>query len=372
MTPPLEIRVRAGGGTRDYPVLLGAGLRHEIPALLDDVAPSVRRWAVVSDETVSPLHAEAVATALTGAGLGGGLVTFPPGEGEKTRDRWSAVTDALLTGGFGRDAGVVAVGGGVVGDLAGFVAATYMRGIPIVQVPTSLLAMIDASVGGKTGVDTPAGKNLVGAFHPPSAVVVDPEVIATLPENQRRMGLAEAVKHGAIVDAGYGEETAREARALLAGDPDATLRVVRRSVEIKARIVSEDEREAGLREILNFGHTVGHALEHASDFGIAHGAGVAMGMVWEASLGERMGITEAGTAKMIEGWLSPLGLPTRPPPVDPGAFAAGLGVDKKTRDGTPRVVLLARCGQVAPAADGGWAHPVPPELVLALAPWAPG
>ena len=372
MTSPLEIRVRAGGGTRDYPVLLGPGLRHEIAALAARVAPSVRYWAVVSDETVAPLHAEGVATGLAEAGRRGDLVTFPAGEAEKTRDRWAAVTDTLLARGLGRDAGIVAVGGGVVGDLAGFVAATYMRGIPVLQIPTSLLAMIDASVGGKTAVDTPAGKNLVGAFHPPAAVVVDPEVIGTLPEVERRWGLAEAVKHGAILDEGYGEDTAAAARALLDGEPGAILQLVRRSVELKARVVSEDERETGLREILNFGHTVGHALEHASDFRIAHGAGVAMGMVWEASLGERMGVTEAGTAATIAGWLSALGLPTQPEPVDPVAFAAGLGVDKKARDGTPRVVLLARCGQVAPAPDGGWAHRVPSELVEALAPWPLG
>ena len=370
MTAPLEIRVRAGGGARDYPVLLGEGLRETVPEVLDRVAPAVRRWAVISDEHVAPLHAETVARALKAAGRGGTLVTFPAGEAEKTRARWAQVTDALLAHGLGRDGGLVAVGGGVVGDLAGFVAATYMRGIPVVQVPTSLLAMIDASVGGKTGVDTPAGKNLVGAFHPPAAVVVDPGVVATLPESQRRSGLAEAVKHGAILDDGYGDAIAAASPALLRADPVALLEVVRRSVELKARVVSEDEKEAGLREILNFGHTVGHALEHASGFRIPHGAAVAMGMVWEAALGEGRGVTEAGTAERVVAWLDALGLPTQPEPVDPGAFVRGLNLDKKARDGRPRVVLLARCGQVAPAPDGGWAHPVEPSDIEALAPWA--
>lgn len=380
MTPPVEIPVRAGGGTRDYTVLIGPGLRRAVGSEVVRRAPSVRRWALVTDENVGPLYGDEVEAGLADAGRAGPRVTVPAGEGEKTRARWGEVTDRLLSAGLGRDGGVVALGGGVVGDLAGFVAATYMRGIPVVQLPTSLLAMVDASVGGKTGVDTPAGKNLVGAFHPPAAVIVDPEVVASLPEEQRRQGLAEALKHAAIVDRDYGEGIVAGARELLAGESQAVLRLVRRSVEIKADVVSRDEREGGLREILNFGHTVAHALEHVSEYRIPHGSAVALGMVWEAELGEAAGVTERGTGERIARWLGAVGLPTDPRaawessgPGDDGPptarFIEGLLRDKKVRSGSPRVVLLARCGAVARTPEGAWARPVPVEAIMVRYPW---
>jgi 3-dehydroquinate synthase len=340
----------------------------------------VRRWALVTDENVGPLYGDEVEAGLVDAGRAGPRVTVPAGEVEKTRARWGEVTDRLLSAGLGRDGGVIALGGGVVGDLAGFVAATYMRGIPVVQVPTSLLAMVDASVGGKTGVDTPAGKNLVGAFHPPTVVVVDPEVVASLPEEQRRQGLAEALKHAAIVDLEYGEEIVAGARELLSGDSHAVQRLVRRSVEIKAGVVSRDEREGGLREILNFGHTVAHALEHVSEYRIPHGSAVALGMVWEAGWGEDAGVTEPGTAERIIRWLGAVGLPSDPRasleslgPGEGGAlavrFTEGLLKDKKVRSGSPRVVLLARCGAVARTPEGAWARPVPVEQITVRHSW---
>jgi len=264
---------------------------------------------------------------------------------------------------------VVAVGGGVVGDLAGFVAATFMRGIPVVQVPTSLLAMIDASVGGKTGVDTRAGKNLVGAFHPPALVVVDPEVVATLPAAERAQGLVEALKHGAILDDSYGEEVALKGPGIVSGDAESVQEVVQRSIELKAGVVSQDEREAGLREILNFGHTVGHALERAAGYGLPHGTAVARGMLWEARIGMRLGITDPATEGHLREWLAPLGLPLDPEPIAEGVLAEALRVDKKARDGEPRVVLLRHPGSVARTGGGAWAHPVPLETILAAAPW---
>lgn len=372
MTVRREVWVRAGAGDRDYPVILEPGCRSGVGELVAQFAPGVRRWVVISDENVSPLYGEAASRALSAAGLGGGLFATPAGESEKTRRRWATLTDALLEAGVGRDGGVVAVGGGVTGDLAGFVAATYMRGIPVVQVPTSLLAMIDASVGGKTAVDTRAGKNLVGAFHPPSLVLVDTEVLATLPATQRAQGLVEAVKHGVILDEGYGEMVSERAPAVMEGDAEASQAVVLRSVELKAGVVSQDEREAGLREILNFGHTVAHALERASEYRILHGSAVAVGMIWEARLGESLGVSAPGTEARIREWLAPLGLDLDldPDPQDGDRLASALQVDKKVRDGTLRVVLLARPGEVARGPGGGWAHPVTPEALLAAAPWA--
>jgi len=359
---PIEVRVRAGDGLLDYPVRLALGLRSEVVPQLREVAPRVARWAVISDENVSPLYAAEVARALGAAGLGGDLLTVPAGEANKTRGQWAALTDAMLEAGFGRDGGILAVGGGVVGDLAGFVAASFMRGIPVVQMPTSLLAMIDASVGGKTGVDTRHGKNLVGAFHPPRAVLIDPETIATLPRDERSNGLAEALKHGAILDAAYGSRVAAAAADVLEADPDAVLGVVHRSVELKADVVSRDEREGGLREILNFGHTVGHAIEQASGYTLAHGRAVARGMLWEAALGEALGTTAAGTESALAAWLAEAELPVERGGIDPGATVELIGLDKKVRAGAPRVVLLERIGEVARAGDS-WSHTIEAEAL---------
>src|SRR6185503_408422 len=189
--------------------------------------------------------------------------------------------------------------GGVVGDVAGFVAATYLRGVPYVQIPTSLLAMIDSSIGGKTGVDAPAGKNLVGVFHQPQLVVADLDVLATLAPMQLSAGMAEALKHGVIADAAYFELLEREFRAVLSGDLTLIERVVHRSVEIKAQVVARDERESGVRAVLNFGHTVAHAIEAVAKFESSHGEAVAVGMAFEARLGEALGVTAAGTAARV-------------------------------------------------------------------------
>ncbi|HKK93392.1 MAG TPA: 3-dehydroquinate synthase [Longimicrobiales bacterium] len=343
---PIEIGVRAGGGLRDYPVRIGLGIRVDVVPQLREVAPRVTRWVVISDENVAPLYGADVSRALERAGLGGDLLTVPAGEAHKNRSQWAALTDAMLDLGFGRDGGVVAVGGGVVGDLAGFVASTFMRGIPVVQMPTSLLAMIDASVGGKTGVDTDHGKNLVGAFHPPRLVLVDPETIATLPRSERSNGLAEALKHGAILDAPYGERIVAAADAVLDADPDAVLGVVHRSVELKAEVVSRDEREGGIREILNFGHTIGHAIEQTSGYALSHGRSIARGMLWEAALGEAIGTTRAGTEDHLRRWLTAAELPSERGPIDPAATVDLIRLDKKVRGGDPRVVLLSRVGEV--------------------------
>jgi 3-dehydroquinate synthase len=362
-----QVDVRAGAG--DYPVMVGRGLLRRTAEVVAGRVPGVRRWAVVSDSRVAPLHGRIVHSALEAADLALDLLTFPAGERNKTRTQWADLTDRLIAAGLGRDGGVVAVGGGVTGDLAGFVAATFMRGIPVVQVPTSVVAMVDSAVGGKTGVDTPAGKNLVGAFHPPRLVLVDPDTVGTLPRPERAQGWAEAVKHGAIVDAAYLDGLAERAPALLDGDPETVLEAVLRSIEIKAGVVGDDEREAGRREILNFGHTVGHALEAQSGYRLPHGSAVSLGMVLEARLGEALGVTDAGTSDHLARALERFQLPTR---LDgPGGAAlpdALLLRDKKVRDGVLRIVFLARPGEVAPApgAPAAWAHPVDRESVRSV------
>jgi 3-dehydroquinate synthase len=291
-------------------------------------------------------------------------VSFPAGEASKSRETWGLLTDQLLDAGVGRDGAILAVGGGVVGDLAGFVAATYLRGIPYVQVPTTLLAMIDSSIGGKTGVDTAHGKNLVGAFHQPRAVIADVTTLSTLPENHLLAGMAEAIKHGAVADAEYFEHLVSERQAILSRRAEALMRVVHRSIEIKAAVVEADVREHGPRAVLNFGHTVGHAIEAASDYGILHGEAVAVGMISEGEIGTRIGTTDRDAVPKLRAALEAYGLPVTPPTAVRGsALLEAMMSDKKKRGGTPRFALLRRVGQAAQGENGAWTFPVDEETV---------
>jgi 3-dehydroquinate synthase len=292
----------------------------------------------------------------------GEALTFPAGETSKTREQWCRLTDALLERGLGRDSAIVALGGGVAGDLAGFVAATYMRGLPYIQAPTTLLAMLDASVGGKTGIDTPEGKNLVGAFHPPVAVVADPRVLRSLPEREYRSGLAEAVKHGLIADGEYFEWMEREVAALLARDEVVLTRLVRGSVAIKAEVVSGDEREAGRRAILNAGHTVAHALEQATGYALPHGEAVALGRVTECELAERLEIATRGLRGRVAGLLGRLGLPVRlAVPLPPERLLAAMGSDKKNRAREVRFALPTFLGGMDQGE--GWTRAAPEAAI---------
>ena len=314
-----------------------------------------RKLAVISDERV------ALAIALP---IDAPQITFPAGEASKSRDTWARLTDALLDRAFGRDSAIISVGGGVTGDIAGFVAATFLRGIPWLQVPTTLLAMLDASVGGKTGVDTPTGKNLVGAFHQPSAVLMDPTVLATLPASEFRNGLAEAVKHAAILDPVHFEWLGATVGPVLGRDARIIESLLRRNVAIKTEVVQRDEHESGRRAILNAGHTIGHAVEQASSYAVTHGEGVAIGLVAEATIGERLGITETGTAREIATLLERLGLPVRVPPgVVVDNVIAALRSDKKNRANTIRLVLLARVGTVYGSDQSGWTVAAPENLL---------
>ncbi len=351
------VRVKTRDGS--YPVLVGSGLLAQLPSLLREHVVA-QRFAFISDDRVSRLHAQGVMEACRGSGLDASLFTFSAGEPSKTRGSWSTLTDELLEAGFGRDTCVVAVGGGVTTDLAGFVAATFLRGVPVVQVPTSYLAMIDASVGGKTGVDVDAGKNLVGAFHAPRLVVADPNVLSSLPREERAQGLVEAFKHGAILDEAYFRQLEDNVAALLDADVPAAYAAVLRSVELKAAVVAEDEFEEGYRQILNFGHTLGHALEAASDYALGHGRAVALGMLLEAEVGERLGITEAGTRQQLASALGGL-VATVSQSVDADVAVRYLRADKKARAGRLRVVLLRRLGEVDPGQ--GWSHEVPEQLL---------
>jgi 3-dehydroquinate synthase len=341
-----------------YPVYVEPGAISQLPALVRRHLPG-RRVAMLLDETVLQLYRSG---RLGRAEWTGETLTFPAGEQSKSRDSWARLTDALLERGFGRDSGIIALGGGVTGDLAGFVAATYMRGLPYVQVPTTLLAMLDASVGGKTGVDTAKGKNLVGSFHPPAAVIADPLALGSLPERDYRAGLAEAVKHGLIADRDYFEWMETHASELTRRDPGALTRLIRRSVEIKAEVVSHDERESGRRAILNAGHTVAHALEQVSNYRLPHGEAVAVGLVLECELAEQLGLAGSGLRQRVSQLLTGLGLPDRVPTgIDPAALLRSMLGDKKNREGQIHFALPAALGRMH--RQNGWTTAVPETAI---------
>ena len=363
---------RRGDATDPLPATADAAVEPVVVrrGALDDAGGIARehvhahRWVVVTDDNVGPLYAERVQRSFGDARVD--VLTIPAGEAHKTRATWASLTDRMLALGVGRDGALLALGGGVVGDLAGFVAATYMRGIPVVQLPTSLLAMIDAAIGGKTGVDTPAGKNLVGAFHRPSVVIEDPTVLGTLLPAQLRAGLVEAIKHGVVADERYLEETLASLPRLLGPggtDDPAAESLVRRSVEIKQWVVVRDEREGGLRRILNFGHTIGHAVELLSGYALLHGEAVAIGMALEARLAERMEIAERGTAARVHEALERAGLPTSlPGAMHADAVIEATRSDKKARAGEVEYALPARVGAMA-GGERGWSITVPDALV---------
>ena len=345
------------------PVIVSRG---EFSSLADGIrsAAPAFRYAIITDSTVGPLWADKLATEFSPGEVS--VLTVAAGESHKSRDSWTTLTDQLSSTGHGRDTTVIALGGGMIGDLAGFVAATYMRGITLVHVPTTLLAMVDAAHGGKTGVDTVGGKNLVGAFHPPAAVFIDTEVLATLQLREFQAGLAEILKHGVVKDAQYFADTVAELPGLLSQSEtsgDRLLRLIVRSVEIKSEIVAGDEREHGLRKVLNFGHTLGHGIEAASGYSLLHGEAVAIGMCAEARAAERAGIAEAGTAEAIRGAVCLAGLPTALP-LDVGVERVMqlARADKKKRSGELEYALPERIGRMA-GAGSGWTLRLPDDLV---------
>ena len=364
----------AGGGS--YPIHIEPGLLGEAASVCREYAPA-HRYAVIADSQVARLYGAGVVSRLQDAGLAADLFPFPAGEWNKSREQWAALSDRMLHARCGRDSAVVALGGGVAGDLAGFVAATYMRGVPVVQIPTTLLAMLDSSVGGKTGVDTEAGKNLIGAFHHPSAVLIDPAVLETLPRHQRCAGLAEAVKTAAILDVELWDWMVRGSSALSSGDPEASSELIERVVRHKAAVVGDDPLECGRREILNFGHTVGHALEALEGYKLLHGEAVAAGMRVESRLGEVLGITERGTSEQLAALLEACGLDGDwETDREPAEIRDAMSKDKKARRDRIRCVFLSRIGEVATDAEGGHSFALGQEdlgqpLATALRP-APG
>jgi len=325
-------------GDRSYPIVIGRGLLGGSFDLARYV--SGNDCLVVTNETVAPLYLQQLKADLNGCSVG--VLELADGEAFKTIETAGSILDALVQARAGRDTTVIALGGGVVGDITGFAAACYMRGVAFIQVPTTLLAQVDSSVGGKTGVNHPKGKNLVGAFHQPKIVLIDTDTLSTLPGRELRAGLAEVIKHGAIADRTFFEWLELNMDALLAKDPDALAHAVQRSCEIKAEVVADDERESGRRAILNFGHTFGHAIEHCQGYGDwLHGEAVAVGMVMA---GELSGLDDDDKSR-LKRLVASAGLPTAPPPAGSKALRDAMGLDKKVQHKQMRFVLLKALGE---------------------------
>jgi 3-dehydroquinate synthase len=332
-------------GARSYPIHVGAGLLDRLDELV--AWPAHARTAViVTNGVVADRYGEVVQAAVERAGLAVRTVRVPDGEQAKTTETLTALWHRFATIPLLRDDVVVALGGGVVGDLAGFAAATWNRGVALVQVPTTLLAQVDSAIGGKTGINLSAGKNLVGAFHQPLAVVADVTTLATLPSRERRAGLGEVAKYGFIADPVVLDLLETRPGSATAGDPEVLADIVRRGAGVKAEVVGEDELESGRRALLNYGHTVGHAIESLTSYDTyRHGEAVALGMVFAARLGERIGVSDPGLADRTVAVLDGLGLPTRGLRLDPREVWDVMARDKKaTRDGV-RFVLARRPGE---------------------------
>lgn len=346
MTDPVQVQINLG--ERSYPVLIGPGLLADIARLREHLLPVLKGQQVmlVSNETVAPLYLKQLAQALDGLAVDQFLL--PDGEQFKTLAEYERLLAHLLARKHSRATTLIALGGGVVGDLTGFAAACYQRGVDFVQVPTTLLAQVDSSVGGKTAVNHALGKNMIGAFHQPRLVLADTDVLQTLPSREFAAGMAEVIKYGMIADAEFFGWLERAAAALRAQQPDALATAIRRSVELKAAVVADDEREAGRRAILNFGHTFGHALETCTNYRhYLHGEAVAVGMVLAAQLSATLGQVDQAVPARLIALLQQFDLPTAiEPALTAGALAEAMSRDKKVIDDRMRLILLEALGAV--------------------------
>ena len=330
-------------GERSYPIMIGPGLLDRAD-LLQAHIPS-RQVCIVSNETVAPLYLQRLKAALNAYDLS--EIILPDGEEHKTLDQVARIYDALLDTRFGRSGTLVALGGGVVGDMTGFAAATYQRGVNFIQVPTTLLSQVDSSVGGKTGVNRPMGKNMVGAFYQPSCVIADTGTLDTLADRELRAGLAEVIKYGLINNREFDLWLRQNLKQLLARDQDSLAHAIKVSCEEKAAIVAKDERESGIRAILNLGHTFGHAIETAMGYGAwLHGEAIAAGMVMAADLSMRLLLISQGEAALVKEIIAAAGLPVCPPPdIGVDRYLELMGRDKKSEAGKIRFVLLEKIGK---------------------------
>lgn len=351
---PIALQVELGD--RSYPITIGQALLSDSQTLSRHITG--KRVAVVTNTTVGPLYLDKLVNLLTEAGKQVTPIVLPDGEEEKNWASLMRVFDVLLQEKCDRKTTLIALGGGVIGDLTGFAAATYMRGVPFIQVPTTLLAQVDSSVGGKTGINHPLGKNMIGAFYQPQAVIADTETLNTLPARELSAGLAEVIKHGAIIDAPFFDWIEANMSKLVSRDASALAYAIQRSCEIKADVVRQDEREGGLRAILNFGHTFGHAIEAGLGYGEwLHGEAVGCGMVMAADLSHRLGFIDATTKDRMVAVVKAAGLPVVAPDLGADRWIELMQVDKKNEGGQIKFILIRPLGTAV-------IMPVPQDALL--------
>lgn len=330
-----------------YDILIGSGILSSLGSRCAAIGLT-SRVAVITNPTVNALYGEVVRCSLAEAGYAVTVIEMPDGEVYKNAETLGHVYDDLIESGLDRTSFIVALGGGVVGDLAGFAAATYLRGIPFVQVPTTLLAQVDSSVGGKTAIDHPRGKNLIGAFYQPRLVLIDVDTLATLPEREYRAGLAEVIKYGVALDLPFFEYLEQHVGAIIAMEQECLESMIRRCCQLKAQVVELDEKESGLRAVLNFGHTLGHALEMLAGYReFVHGEAVALGMVLAARISAGLGHCSTAEIERIESLIACLGLRTQPPTVERQGLLGAILTDKKNKDGTISFICNAGIGNFA-------------------------
>jgi 3-dehydroquinate synthase len=337
-------------GDRSYPIHIGAGLLDRADLILPHLKQ--KRVAIVTNTTVGPLYLDRLTATLKNAGVEVLAIVLPDGEAYKNWETLNLIFDALLTNRAERKTTLIALGGGVIGDLTGFAAASYQRGVPFIQVPTTLLAQVDSSVGGKTGINHPLGKNMIGAFYQPQVVLADTATLNTLPERELSAGLAEVIKYGLIRDLPFLDWLEANMDRLVARDADSLAYAIHRSCENKAEVVAADERESGQRALLNLGHTFGHAVEAGMGYGVwLHGEGVSGGTMLAADLSRRMGNIGQADVERIEALFKRAGLPTVAPDLGAEAYLNHMGVDKKVEAGRMRFVLFRKVGECYVTAD---------------------
>ncbi len=350
---------------KSYEIIISEGILGQIQSDLKkkELAHS---YAIITDSRVASLYGEELLEQFRRAELVTHLIAFPTGEEHKNRETKATLEDGMLKLQMGRDSAIIALGGGVVGDVAGFVAATYNRGIPYIQAPTTLVACVDSSIGGKTGVDTSFGKNLVGAFHQPFRVYIDIRTLRTLPETELREGLAETIKYGVIRDVKLFEFLEDRIEGVFSFDTEVLIHIIKRGCQIKGEIVELDERESNLRKILNFGHTVGHAIENLSNYTISHGKAISMGMVAEGKIAMEMGLWRRNEFDRLSLLLARAGLPTKiPDSLDINLIMERMKLDKKARGGKIEMVLPGKLGEMA-AVDGSYGIKVEEGLISSI------
>jgi len=337
-------------GDRSYPIHIGSGLLDQADLILPHLAQ--KRVVVVTNTTVAPLYLDRLTSTLAAAGVASSSVVLPDGEAYKNLETLNLIFDALLTQRAERKTTLIALGGGVIGDMAGFAAACYQRGMPFIQIPTTLLSQVDSSVGGKTGINHPLGKNMIGAFYQPKLVLADTDTLKTLPPRELSAGLAEVIKYGLIWDADFLAWLEANMDKLRALDPAAITHAIYRSCEIKAQVVGQDEREGGIRAILNLGHTFGHAIETGMGYGNwLHGEAVAAGMVLAAQTSQRLGWLSEADVERTRALIRAAGLPDVAPDLGVATWLDYMGHDKKVEGGKLRFVLLTKLGEAVITAD---------------------